>query len=344
MNQLCLPLETPAPPTSGEKRVQGVVTYVAQHPIHDKIADGSQLQFLVPDHLMALDPIGNQVYRLHRNAFLQLCNKLHFPQAYAMKLLRTPRLQDLAKTNIDTLLTKDVPSTNFLLRSVHIAGQATIYGFLSTAYKRLDTASLISAFIHASKRVGALPLNGYFSDLQVAVITALPKKWKVADRDVQVGVILEQSDFGVRALEVQFCLWDHGLMIGHRGLRRVHLGKKIEHVSDNIELATSTATTEVMEMVATHLQQDRIETTMVEMQMLGEKQLKPDDVAAILKSLPLLEEEVAETVRTFQSYPIHSVYHLAAALAWVGHNANETDRKLALAETAGGILMPSTKR
>jgi hypothetical protein len=344
MNQLCLPLETPSPPTSGEKRVQRVINYVAQHPVHDTIAVGSQLQFSAPDQLQVFDLEESPTYRIHRNAFSQLCNRLRFPQTYAMRLLRSSRLQDLAETNINKLLTKDVPSTNFLLRSMHVAGQETIYGFLSTAYKRLDTASLIAAFIHASKRVGALPLNGYFSDLQVAVITALPKKWKVADRDVQVGVILEQSDFGVRALEVQFCLWDHGLMIGRRGLRRVHLGKKIGHVFDSIEPATATATTEVIEMVATHLQQDRIETTMVEMQMLGEKHLRPDDVAAILKSLPLLEEEVDETVRTFKSYPIHSVYHLAAALAWVGQNANETDRKLALAETAGGILMPPTKQ
>lgn len=342
MEQLQLDLDPVK--TSGQIHVQRVLDSIVRNPIEDAILKGGQISFSTYDRLL-LHGAG-KTYELHKHAFGQLCSRLHIPQDYVSRLLRTQALKDLAEWNLSELMARQETETRFLLRSVREAkrNQNVIRGFLSTSYKRLNTPELISAFSCACGRAGATPFWGYISDLQMAVLATLPKRWRISDRDVSVGVILEHSDFGARALEVQFFLWDCGLIIGRKGLRRIHLGKRISNVEDSSSAITRKVGEEIISMVLQHLEPTNIEATMAELQLLAERIVDVDKVTSILSSLPLSEEEIGKTVDLFLSYHTHSVYHIAAALAWVGRGIQDPDRQLILGELAGSLLIPAATR
>lgn len=341
MMQLDLPFDATAPKrlSPKEARIESIIQQEASNPIQDVKARGATIVFNTSaPRTLSVSGIAPLI---HPHALAQICRRLRIPQAYLLRLLNTS-LDNLAVHNLNTIINLEDYNTTFLLRTRKLLDSTDphpyLLGFLTTSYMRLNTADLITSFVRACKEVGAQPFDGYSSDLQIAILAALPKAWEINGKTVRVGAVLEHSDFGARALSVRFFVRVAGLgvLIGKHGMRKVHRGTGGADTRQKI-------TTDIAQMVIEHLENDRVEAVMAELRISAQTILNPDRMAAILGALPLNEDEVADAIRIASQQPTNSLYDLAVALSWVGAT-KPVDRQLAIAEMAGSLAMPARKQ
>ena len=146
----------------------------------------------------------------------------------------------------------------FLFRNVN----GTTRGILSTAYKRLNTKEIFTAFLGAAQKMG-LTLMGAYEGWSKDFIEVLDPtiRWIDTPNNGRVGYCrgfqLKNSDFGDgallgRSLNLQ-AICCNGL-IGNRYLKEVHLGKRMsdEHIFsiDTINMETELRARKVVETLA----------------------------------------------------------------------------------------------
>lgn len=124
-----------------------------------------------------------------------------------------------------------------LLRSV----RGEVRGFLSDRYRRMDTPVLVESFAAASATYGLAPIEAVCTDTKFVLKAALPQVVEILPGEpIVLGVAMLNSDFGNGAFELRMFamrIWCKNLAVCEDGLRRVHLGSRID---ENIALSQKT--------------------------------------------------------------------------------------------------------
>lgn len=338
-------------------KVQWVVSHLAANPIEDVVLEGPNLDFefvanKAGKSCLTIRFIHNQAVHLrsvHWHAFKQLCGRVSLPPSYAASLQREDAAwaQDLLTVNLRELYTARGDDKSYLLRSVN----GELRGFLTNAYKRLNTEKLIEVFAQSCSKHGAKPYDGIYSPVRVGVQAATEDSFKVANRSVRVGVMLRNSDFGAGALEVQFFLSPAlGLaMVGRRGIRRIHKGKRLsKNMEDNENLEVKDigmASKSIEELVEVHLDHNSIVAAMAEVQLAADTEVDPDKVSDMLETLHLSKDEAEQAKEVFlQSNDPRipsgtTMFRLASTIAWLGSTCGDPEKQLDLQELAGSLIL-----
>jgi len=174
-------------------------------------------------------------FTLHKNAVGQMAEKLRIPQTYLGRLVSSTHdwERDIAAEILNR--TAQHNDKNYLLRIVEDK-QPELRGFLSDKYKRLNSLTIMGAFVQAIRKTGGVISDMFVDATRWNIDTIAPQPVEIDTPNngkiaVAVGVRLSNSDFGDGALKVQayfiqgVCL--NG-MTSQNVLKAVHLGRKLE--------------------------------------------------------------------------------------------------------------------
>jgi len=351
MNQQPLLLNgpTPAPAsTLGRERLAGLVKHLIDNPITDVVLDGKDIGFSVQHAVLCLHKEHKQGESVHAHAVGQICDRVHIPRRYVQNLLAEGAewSDDLLMENLELLFRNRGKDKAYLIRSVN----SQVRGFLSNAYGRLDTTSLIETFSAACSKASAEPYDAFMTDLHICVQGALPNLFAVKDRSIKVGVSLKHSDFGAGALAVNLFIGDGGYsLISRRGIRRIHKGRRLVtgsavRTAYIVEEDTNKAAERIPPLVQDHLNKESLAATMAELDLSMSTTIDPDKVADILQSLHLTDIEMTHGVDAFRNRSelpdSYTRYRLACTIAWLADTETNMARKLELMETAGDLILP----
>jgi len=347
MNQLPLPLH---PSTRGQTRLAQVIKELAEHPINDVVLSSLAIQFIPEegaDRLLFKYGYIDK-FRIHPFAFGQICNRVRLPRSYAQGLLDegAPWATELLAHTLNKLFEMRGSGRTFLLRCVD--GQ--IRGFLSNAYKRVDSIYLIDKFSAYANTVGAEPYDAFLTPLRVAVQAVLPTTWSVAGHELRVGVILRNSEFGAGHAEIRLCLTNqyNWSLISRRGVKKAHHGKRLsEDESDNERLKMESSkriAEEMKDHIFRYLEQDNLNAVMTEVALSAEDTINVDKVADLLKELALDDSELKTALDAFTTDRADlpkgfTRFRMANTLAWLADRTQDPERKLELMNLAGSVLL-----
>jgi hypothetical protein len=340
---------------NGHTRVQWVVSHLASNPIEDTVLEGHELDFTftAEDTGIAVQFLSEKQEQkrlaIHYHAFKQICQKVGFPPFYGSSLLRENAdwAEDLVAANLRELYSKRAGDKAFLLRSVN--GQ--LRGFLTNAYKRLNTEKLIEVFAASCSKHGAKPYDGVYTPIRIGIQAATDDSFKVAGRNLRVGVMLRNSDFGAGALEIKFFLSPAiGIaIVGGQGVRRIHKGHRLSrNMEDNQQLEAcdlASATKSIQELVEVHLDHENTVAAMAEVQLAAQLEVNPDEISNILKNLHLSKDEFDQTKQAFLEsndprIPAgNTMFRLASTIAWLGSTCGDPEKQLDLQELAGSLIL-----
>jgi len=338
--------------TEGQKRLAKVIKDLVDNPIKDTVADGPKIEFkynsdtLVP-HLMAKGgpPDGATI---HRHALGQICTRMRINRGYVYSLLdeKSVWAVDLLVHNLNTLFAWRGTDKKYLIRSVN----SQVRGFLSNAYKCLDSITLIDKFSIYAGAVNAEPHDAFTTDLRVVVQAALPHVWAIAGKDnVKVGVLFCNSEFGAGLAEIKFFISAYGRsMIGQRGVKKRHSGRRLSNnpfMNEQIKQEDSEKVSAEMEKhVFAHLEATNIHAVMAEVELSANTTVDVNKISDILESLELDDTELKKAVEAFEAKRDdlpegYTMYRLANTLAWLAAVEPNPERKLELMGLAGGLIM-----
>ena len=360
MDQLALSftnVATPATATTGQRQIASVAKYVADNPIHDTILSGADIVPVSPFFVLPMLPSSAGKLQLvlnkkmpsllvHDHALGQICGKLEVPRNYIRKLLseKTEWASELAAENLLQLFRERARDKKFLLRSVH----GEVRGFLSNAYGRLATASILETFSATCQELNVEPFWGYAATLKTAVQGAFVNKWKVGDHFVYVGVMLNHSEFGAGALNMRFFLapTPTRTIVSNRGIHKIHKGRRL--TLENLEEVHTTDTQAASNLIHTELSAyllpSNVSAIMAEVALTIDMPVDPDKVLDLLKTMPIDEDEAAKIELAFKTRTDlpkgNNMYRLANTFAWAAEDEPDTDRKLDLMHLAGSLVLP----
>ena len=148
------------------------------------------------------------------------------PAQFAQKLIDLEE-NELLSRNLKRL-TDRMEDGGILLRRVG----TTIKGWLSPAYKRMDAAPIMEAFIKRNLEKGFVPYRGMNTAYRYQIAMIQPRIWEpVQGEFVIFGTSLVTGDYGNQSLEIDLlmlrivCL---NLAIGYDMFRRIHLGSRFQ--------------------------------------------------------------------------------------------------------------------
>lgn len=342
-------LPLPAFISTGQMRMASVAKALADNPISDIVAEGKNIYFsTTEDNQTQMHVVGNHTpQRIHRHALGQICTRMRFPRAYVYNLLNEKEewAADLLVENLNTLFPKRGDGRKFLIRSVHEEAR----GFLSNAYKCLDSETLINSFANYARAVKAEPYDAFSTDLRVVVQAALPDVWKMGDCNLKVGVMFRNSEFGAGLAQVNFFISSFGRsMIGQRGVKKSHRGRRLtvdQAANERLKETDSQKVAAEMEShIFAHLEHSNIQAVMAEVELSTATTVDVDKVSDVLATLELNEEELKAAVQGFEvrddlGTKGYTMFRLANTLAWLAAEASDPERKLELMGFAGSLIM-----
>ena len=363
MNIATLPQTKPTQPTpqlalQDKKKAQATIEYVKSVQPVDSIVKATDLGFIP---LWPADNVGLMTPKfteLHEHALQQICMKADLPWRFAQKLIKVDHGiveeeawgKQLLCYNLWQIY-QHKPKTKYLLRSVD--GQ--VRGFLSDRFKRLDSRGLITAFTGSCSMVNAELYDGWHSDINVVLNTAVSKIYEpYSDMKVIYGARFKNSDFGEGAQEVMFLmvLCSSGrAIIGPDKLRKIHLGKKLnEDISKSegdYEADQKKAASDIVERVTNTLSEHNIELMQTLVKTASETSLtdKKRSIAVELMRRLLSKKEVDDIVKTFDESEDESipgektVWRLSNIVSQIAGDKENNDTKHDLQVLAGKLLV-----
>lgn len=332
----------------------------------DSIAKGSALRFgtrAVPEvlgrqatHEQAPELVigyGDQGARIHRHALGQLASRAGVPSAYLAEMANGFEWQRrLAAGILNEHFHQGEGNTRFLLRNVGTPAGGEVRGFLSDKFRRLDNRPLVDAFATECAKVGAVPVDGTYSDTRVSLKALVPQVYEpVPGEVIAFGVEWGNSDFGssahvLRAFMLRVWCLNGATM--ENALSQVHLGRGI---SDDIELSqrtyeldTRASISALRDVVVATLAPRKIEAMCAGIQHAHEEKIDWKSARTGLAK-KLLKGELAAVEAAFESEDTYnlpagqSVWRMSNALSWVaGQKDIDSDRKLDLQRLAGQMV------
>lgn len=325
----------------------------------DAIARGSALRFgtrnteIAEDGITEVAPelvmgVGDKGLRIHKHALSQLATRAGVPGAYIGELAQGAVWQrKLAAGILNQHYHEGTPQARYLVRSV----DGTARGIMSDKYKRLDNRPIVEALATIATEIGAVPVDGTFSDVRVALKIVLPRVY-VAGGDVMAfGLEWGNSDFGaakntLRAFFLRLeCL--NGAT-SENALAQVHLGRAmsedIELSRQTIELDTKATISAMRDVVRSLLLPEKIEERIAVVNRAAEQGATTQALRAMLGKRAN-KGEAQRIVDAFESNDVvnlpkgDTMWRASNAVSWIaGQKDVDADRRLALERIAGEFI------
>jgi hypothetical protein len=311
---------------------------------------------LVKEGKFAVCPIqpstGRQLWvpnSIHPNAFGQICTKAKLPLAYAKRLLdvegwnpeNTHWGKDLLAKNLNEIYSR--MDGRFLARAVN----NEVRGFLSDKYKRLDSRPLLDQFCQSAADIGAIPIEGYASDVKVWVKAMLPTIFEPVENEVVgLGVCWSNSDYGVGANTVQFFvmrLWCTNYAMSNHNMRQVHLGKRlddeIQWSNKTYELDTKATASAIDDIVKKSLDKKSVENILQTIKKAHEEEVDPAKALTRFKSA-FTHDTAQKVLDIYESPDVLNLpagdtkWRMSNALSWIAQE-QPLEEKIQLMNEAG---------
>lgn len=180
-------------------------------------------------------------YTIHRNAVGQLGEKLHIPTGYITGLSTGEEWERELAAHVLNEHSKRTERTRTLIRAIG----TEVRGVLSENYKRLNSVDIITEYLRATTKQGAMLADGYMDDTRVYIEVLMPQPFiintpKNGEVAIAFGARLQTSDFGDGALDLRTFFMQGICLNGavrESLMRKVHLGKTLP---ENIALSERT--------------------------------------------------------------------------------------------------------
>lgn len=294
-------------------------------------------------------------YTLHPNAIVQAGSKYGVPTKYLKSLIdgKADWQRQLA-ANILNEHNNHYSKSRVLVRSV----ENEVRGLLSDRYRRLDSPTIITAFLQSAKRQGAVVVDAHVSDLKVFFEVIVPQIIPVETPNngtvyMVAGAQISNSDFGAGSLQVKVFTMNMICLNGmtrENKLRQVHLGSKLSdnvHFSDKTyRLDTKTTASAVSDIMGNVLSTESIKAEMLAIQASSSKEVDLEKELKVLPKKGLLKSEVESVKKElFNNDPEHgvqgknSLWKLSQAITYVGNESETKERKRELDDLAGQLLI-----
>lgn len=342
---------------AGRVSAMALITKLQTEVPDDQLATGMALRFgtreitrggdEAPELIMGLGETGKGL-QIHKHALSQLATRAGVPSAYIAGLAAGAEWErKLAAGILNQHYHEGAPTNRYLVRSVK--GMAR--GVMSDKYRRLDNRPIVEALALIGQEIGAVPVDGTFSDVRVALKIILPQVY-VAGGDVMAfGLEWGNSDFGaarntLRAFFLRLeCL--NGAT-SNNALAQVHLGRAlsedIELSRRTIELDTQATVSAMRDVVRSLLLPEKIEERIAVVNRAAEQGATQQALRAMLGK----RTNKGETERIVEAFKSNDVVNLPAgdtmwrasnAVSWIaGQKDVDADRRLALERIAGELI------
>jgi hypothetical protein len=309
------------------------------------------IDFLVQDH--KIQPvIRDEAYDLTDHSQGQMLTRAGIPASFAQKLMDLEERELLSK-NLKRL-TERMEEDGILLRRVG----TTIKGWLSPAYKRMDAAPIMEAFLKRTLEKGFVPYRGMNTQYRYQIAMIQPRIWEpVPGEFVIFGTSLVTGDYGNQSLEIDLlmlrivCL---NLAIGYDMFRKIHLGSRFQMGEGDeiipisqktIKLDTDTISSAITDVV--DASNDHIKLLENKIQEANEKEIRdPKSIYDTLRKRGI-RKEIVEQIKTSYDLPQeveilpkgNNLWRLSNAISLVAKGIEKTDEKLDLEKEAMNLLL-----
>lgn len=287
-----------------------------------------------------------QPLRMHRHALQQACGRYDVPIKYLDRLTAGDDWErGLALGNLNTHAQN---KTGKAMLRVY-GGQ--VRGFMSDAYKRIDSRPMLDSLITALDEVGMKVYSGVASDVRVSVRALKPTIYEVAGDPVVFGLEWDNSDYGAGKHEVRVFLLRVKCLNGMTGeslMSNTHLGSR---ASDDIKLRESTREAGekyfsglIRDTVLTKAGPDAVAKVMDTVKKAAEERITLGDnlPTALRRGLSKQEQdrarELFESDESVMLPPAPTTARLANVLSWMARTASNPDRSLDLETLAGTVM------
>jgi hypothetical protein len=148
------------------------------------------IDFLIQDHKIK-PVIRDEAYDLTDHSQGQMLTRAGIPASFAQKLMDLEE-NELLSRNLKRL-TERMEDGGILLRRVG----TTIKGWLSPAYKRMDAAPIMEAFLKRTLEKGFVPYRGMNTQYRYQIAMIQPRIWEPAPGEFVIfGTSLVTGDYG----------------------------------------------------------------------------------------------------------------------------------------------------
>lgn len=278
----------------------------------------------------------------------QLASKASVPSAYLRELAGTRDhgwKVDLAATILGRHYA-NATSERMLLRSV--GGE--LRGFLSDRYRRLDSRPLVDALATEAQALGAIPVDGTFTETRFALKVILPTIIEPLPGEFLVlGLEWSNSDYGngthgVRAFGLRVaCL--NG-MVRENMLREVHLGGRlndsIEYSDRTFRLDTAASVSALRDTVRGALGPKAVQTLTESIRAAADKEYSKRELVGVVGKAT--DKKTAKQI--VDAYGSEDCINLPAgqtawrasnAISWVARSVEDPEKRLDLERLAGSV-------
>lgn len=335
----------------GKSRAIAVIEQINTQIPTDRVVNNRALNFKVDMGALKVQFRNGQqeiVEGFHRNALGQAATRAGIPIAYIDTLMEKGDWgRELIAENLNELYHNHEPA-KYLTRSVN----GEIRGFLSNAYRRMDSRPIVDSFVSASQAVGAIPLDGFALDTKVAIKAVLPYIFEPVPHEVMIfGISFETSDFGNGKLSFRSFverLWCTNRAIGTEDLSKVHIGTRL---TEDLELSQKTydLDTRAMASLATDLVKGALGPGSVNRFMEGiklanEQKIDGRQISDFLKKHKLTKDEQGKVIEAFNSPDVEMLpagqthWRMSNAISWIANSTVDEERRLDLMKVAGAAM------
>ena len=252
-------------------------------------------------HLLMNMPSGQ--YSLHANAVGQLADRMGVPSRYLRTLAMGDEWQRLLAATILNQHSDWTQRSRVLVRTVG----SEVRGVLSDSYRRLNSVSILTAFVEEAAGQGAVISDAYMNDTKVWAETILPQPVSIPTRKngevlIFIGARFSTSDYGDGAVDMRTFMLNGAClngMVRESVIRQMHLGGKLP---DNLalsqrtyELDTKTTVSAVRDLTRNLYLPETIERKAYE--VLGASEMEVDmekEIKKLTKDGSLLKAEGQE--------------------------------------------------
>lgn len=248
----------------------------------DRVVKAGALDFHGDSQGLRVSYGGGSSSSIHKNAFSQLAERANIPNEYAQRLQNEGAWGSALLADNFRTLYKHQDKARYLTRTVG----DELRGFLSNRFRRIDSRPIIEALATESRAVGAVPVEGIYTDTRVALRILLPRVFEpVPGEFVAFGLDWQNSDYGNGAhtlREFLLRIWcDNGATVADT-LREVHLGVRLEEGEEwsnrTYKLDTDRSISMVRDAVKNQLTPGKIDSRMRQYPGGFREQARPEGV------------------------------------------------------------------
>jgi len=251
------------------------------------------------DRLLMHIPTGR--YTISKLALTQLAAKMNIPSGYLWNLSQGDEEHKalVAKTLNDHLLW--TPKERALIRTVG----TEVRGILSDHYRRLNSQTILQAFIEMIVQMGATIADGFMDDSKLWVEALIPEPVDIPTSkngivSIAFGARISSSDYGEGALDLRAFFMQGAClngMVTNSVMNQIHLGARLP---ENLYLSeetyrkdTDTQASAIQDIAKGLLSREAIMEKIDQIQKAASIEINPaDELRQMLKAARLTKADV----------------------------------------------------